>query len=73
MKKKKITLLILLIVIVGLIGGGVYLFTSKEEKFAYTIEEERWIEENKNAVIDLYMPSDIASLTLDGEGLFLNL
>ena len=53
-----------------LIGGGIYLFINKNNSYNYSIEEEKWIEENKNNSIDIYMPSDIAGLTLSGEGLF---
>ena len=67
--KKKIGLLISLIVIVGLIVGGIFLFKSNDTSTKYSLEEEQWIEKNKNQSIDIYMPSDIASITLAGEGL----
>ncbi len=67
--KKKIGLLISLIVIVGLIVGGIFLFNSNDTSTKYSLEEEQWIEKNKNQSIDIYMPSDIASITLAGEGL----
>ncbi len=67
--KKKIGLLISLVVIVGLIVGGIFLFKSNDTGTKYSLEEEQWIEKNKNQSIDIYMPSDIASITLAGEGL----
>lgn len=67
--KKKIGLLISLVVIVGLIVGGIFLFKSNNTSAKYSLEEEQWVEKNKNQSIDIYMPSDIASITLAGEGL----
>lgn len=67
--KKKIGLVISLIVIVGLIVGGIFLFKSNDTSTKFSLEEEQWIEKNKNQPIDIYMPSDIASITLAGEGL----
>ena len=68
--KKKIIIIISIFFIMLLIGGGIYLFINKNNSYNYSIEEEKWIEENKNNSIDIYMPSDIAGLTLSGEGLF---
>ena len=68
--KKKIIILFVLIITLGLIGGGIYLFVNKENESKYSIEEQRWIEDNKNKAVDIYMPSDLISLTSAGEGLF---
>lgn len=68
--KKKIIIIISIFFIVLLIGSGVYLFLNKNNSLSYSIDEEKWIEDNKNNSIDIYMPSDISSLTLSGEGLF---
>lgn len=68
--KKKIIIIISIFFIMLLIGGGIYLFINKNNSYNYSIDEEKWIEENKNNSIDIYMPSDIAGLTLSGEGLF---
>ena len=68
--KKKIIIIFSIFFIICLVGGGVYLFVNKNNPYNYTIEEEKWIEENKNILIDIYMPSDIAGLTSSGEGLF---
>jgi diguanylate cyclase (GGDEF)-like protein len=69
MKKKIIIIIVLLLVVAG-IGGGIYYFTRDDSTSKYTLEEQRWMEENKNKSIDVYIPSDIASLTLSGNGLF---
>lgn len=68
--KKKIFAVILVLVLAGLIAGGVYIFSGKKENYSYTVEEQQWIDANKNNAIDLYMPTGVASLTLDSEGLF---
>ena len=70
MKKKILIVILFLIVLVG-VGVGIYYFTKDNSSTStYTIEEQRWMEENKNKAIDVYIPSDIASLTLSGDGLF---
>lgn len=68
--KKKIITLIVIIAILLCIGGGVFFLLNRQNSYSYSIEEEKWIEKNKNSSIDIYMPSDIAALTLSGEGLF---
>ncbi len=68
--KKKIIIIISIFFIMLLVGGGIYLFINKNNSYNYSIEEEKWIEDNKNNSIDIYMPSDLAGLTLSGEGLF---
>ena len=68
--KKRIFILIGVLLAAGLIGGGIYLFSNQNNKYDYTIEQQRWLESNKNSVIDMYMPSDIPVLTMAGEGLF---
>ena len=68
--KKKIIIGIVIILLLAGIGGGIYYFTRDEKTTTYTLEEQRWIDDNKNKAIDVYVPSDIASLTLSGNGLF---
>ena len=68
--KKKIIIILAIVLTLGLIAGGTYLYLNKENENNYTIDEQRWIEDNKNKSIDVYMPSDILSLTSAGEGLF---
>lgn len=68
--KKKIFSISAVIILIAIIICGVYLFLNKQNSYNYSIDEQKWIEENKNTVIDLYMPSDINSLTESGTGLF---
>jgi len=68
--KKKIITLIVIITVLLCIGGGVFFLLNRQNSYSYSIEEEKWIEKNKNSSIDIYMPSDIAALTLSGEGIF---
>lgn len=67
--RKKILTIVGIILTILLIVGGLYLFFNKENKYKYTIDEQKWLEENKNNVIDLYMPSDVAILTLSENGI----
>lgn len=69
MKKKVITIVVIISVLL-LIGGGVFFLLNKQNSYSYSIDEEKWIEQNKNSSIDIYMPSDIAVLTSSGEGVF---
>ena len=66
--RKKILTIGGIVLTILLIVGGLYLFFNKENKYKYTIDEQKWLEENKNNIIDLYMPSDIAVLTSSGNG-----
>ena len=68
MKNKKI--LIIFIIIILLIGGiAFYLYFGKEDKkTTLTANERQWIENNKNRLIDLSIPSDAPILSNNGEG-----
>ena len=68
--KRRILIIIGVILLASLIGGSVYYFSNSKDEYAYTPSEQKYLNENKKMNIDLYMPSDIASLTLAGEGLF---
>lgn len=68
--KKKIYVVIGIIIVVGIISLLLILNLGKDNNYSYTVEEEKWIEKNKNNIIDVYMPSDVTSLTASGEGLF---
>ncbi len=67
--RKKILTIGGIVLALLLVSCGLYLFLNKENKYKYTIDEQKWLEENKNNIIDLYMPSDIAVLTLSGKGM----
>lgn len=67
--KKKLFFIISIILLVGIVGGSIYFFTGTDSKDNYSLEESKWLEENKNKVIDLYMPSDISLLTYNGKGI----
>ena len=68
--KKKIITLIVIIAILLCIGGGVFFLLNRQNSYSYSVDEEKWIDKNKNSSIDIYMPSDIAALSLSGDGLF---
>ncbi len=68
--KRRILIIIGVVLLAALIGGSIYYFSSSKDDYAYTPSEQRYLNENKNMNVDLYMPSDIASLTLTGKGLF---
>ena len=66
--KKKIITLIVIIAILLCIGGGVFFLLNRQNSYSYSVDEEKWIDKNKNSSIDIYMPSDIAALSLSGDG-----
>lgn len=68
MKKKIFVILAILIVIAGALGGYFYFSSRKTETF--TAEEQRWIDSNKNHVIDISIPRNIAGFTYMGKGVF---
>ena len=72
-KKNKKKLIIigvfsLLIIIFLLIS---FLFRKKEENYDLTLNEKRWIENNKNKVIDISIVNDIPIFANEGEGIIL--
>lgn len=75
MKNNKILITILLIIFI-IAGSFFYFYFAKEDKkTTLTANERQWIENNKNSLIDLSIPSDAPVLSKNGEGLifdFLN-
>lgn len=68
MKHKK--LLVILIIIIALIIGvfGYYYFGKQDKNNTLTVNEKNWIENNKNRLIDLSIPSDTPILSNSGDG-----
>lgn len=64
---KKIGVIAALVLIL-LIGGSLFYYFTKEDKNSLTVTEKSWIENNKNKLIDLSIPSDIAVLSNNGDG-----
>ena len=50
-------------VLIILIGAAVFFYFTKEDENTLTISEKNWIENNKNKVIDLSIPNDVAVLS----------
>jgi len=55
-------------VLIILVGAAVFFYFTKEDENALTISEKNWIEQNKNKVIDLSIPNNVAVLSSNGEG-----
>ena len=70
-KKKIIIITILLLLFVALFGL-VYISFGLKDKNALTLEENKWIEDNKRNIIDIAIINDIPVLSYDGEGLIYN-
>lgn len=70
MKNKK--WLIGIVAAIALILSGVvyFIFSNQDENTTLTILEKRWIENNKNKVIDFGILNNVAILNNEGEGMF---
>lgn len=68
MKKKIFLILATILLVAGVIGGYFYFSSRKQETF--TTEEQNWIDSNKNNVIDISVPRNIAGFTYMGKGVF---
>ena len=66
--KKKIIIVIIILVVLSTIGGISYFYLKKDKGNNYSISEQKWIDNNKNNNIDIYIPSDISALTASGKG-----
>ena len=71
--KKKLFTTLGIILSLAIIASGVYFFLSRKDTYKLTTEEQKWVENNKNNVIDLYMPSDIPIFTESGAGVLFDL
>ena len=60
MKKKIIAIAVIISVL--LLIGGVFFLLIRQNSYSYLIDEEKWIERNKNSSIDIYLPIDISIL-----------
>ena len=65
--KKKI-IIILSIILVVVIGLAIWIFTKEDEDTTLTLMEKKWIESNKNQVIDFGIINNVPIFSVDGEG-----
>ena len=71
---KKIKIAILILIIIAFLGL-IYFFVREDEKTSLTVMEKKWIEKNKNSVIDLSVLNGIPIINNNGKGMmfdFLN-
>lgn len=67
--KKKILITIILIAVLLVIVGLCYFKFSFSNSNSLSLEENKWIEENKYDVVDIAILNDIPALSYDGDGL----
>jgi len=68
MKKKIIISIVTILLLIG-IGSGIYfIFNKQDEKTSLTLLEKQWIEDNKNTMIDISVPSSLPIFNYEGEG-----
>ena len=71
MSKKKIFSFIFVLILLVLAGTGIYYYYIVEDKKStLTIAEKQWIEDNKNNVIDMSLPTNVPVFSTSGKGLF---
>ena len=68
--KKKIGITIIIIALILSIIGVVRFFTKEDQKTTLTVMEKRWIENNKNNVIDFDILNNIPIISNNGSGIF---
>ena len=71
-KKKRIILIPIILVIVVLVSVIVFLNIKMDRSNLLTLEENKWIDENKYNVIDIGLFNDIPLLSYEGEGILYN-
>lgn len=68
---KKLKTIIFSLIIVGFLIGVIYFFLNENDKNSLTVSQRKWIENNKNNVIDLSVLSGVAVINDNGNGMFL--
>lgn len=68
MTKKRWLIALIIVILLGT-GGAIFYFTKEDKNTALTVTEKKWIEDHKNNLIDLAIPSDVPVLSSNGEGL----
>lgn len=68
-RKRKIILITLFIVAI-IIGIVVFIFLDSKDKNALDLNENKWVESNKQNVIDMAVINDIPVVSNDGAGIF---
>ena len=74
MNKKRIGIIIWIVIVFLLAGFGFYFFFIKQDqKSTLTIVDKKWIEDNKNNVIDVGIVNDVPVFSYEGSGVFFSL
>lgn len=68
---KKLKTIIFSLIIVGFLIGVIYFFLNEDDKTSLTVSQRKWIENNKNNVIDLSVLSGVPVINDNGNGMFL--
>ena len=67
-KKKFIIILSVSIALIAIVLGVFFALTRQDENTTLTVLDKQWIENNKNEVIDLSIPSNVPVFSINGEG-----
>ncbi len=67
-KKNKVWYLLVAIVVIFVATASYFFITSSDDSNHLTLLERRWINENKDTLIDIKVPSNLSILAYNGEG-----
>lgn len=68
-KKKVIIISIVVVAIISILGfGGYSIFFKQDENSTLTLIDKKWIEDNKNTIVDLGIVNNIPILSYEGTG-----
>lgn len=70
MNNKKTKIIIILIILLISVFALIWFFTKEDKNTSLNIVEKRWIENNKNKVIDISAPDEIPVISNNGSGIF---
>lgn len=68
MNSKK-NIIIVSFIIIGLVLGGIFVFTKQDKDTSFTILEKQWLESNKSKVVDISILKDIPIVGYNGSGI----
>lgn len=70
MNKKKVFIISILIFLGCVMGGVYYYFVMEDKNTTLTVAEKEWIEDNKNNIIDISLPTNVPIFSYEGGGVF---
>ena len=70
-KNKKIILIIAIVLVIGILVGAFFINAARNQK-EITLSEKKWIEDNKNKMLDVYIMNDLPVFSTYEDDIFLS-